>query len=79
MKLDLASHFFIKILIAKDTKKRNACNAARRGVRMSSCITKSGTKTGTKHDKPTKASNGQLCKNFRGLKLHQIKAKCQAS
>ena len=43
---------------------------------------------GTKHDKPTRTSAkikgvscscGQLCKNFRGLKLHQIKAKCQAS
>ena len=41
-----------------------------------------------KHDKSTRTSAkikgvscscGQLCKNFRGLKLHQIKAKCQAS
>ena len=55
---------------------------------MSSCNTKSGIRTGTKHDKPTRTSTkikgvscscGQLCKNFRGLKLHQIKAKCQAS
>ena len=61
--------FFINILIAK-------------------CITKSGIRTLTKHDKPTRTSTktkgvscscGQLCKNFRGLKLHQIKAKCQAS
>ena len=56
--------------------------------RMSSCNTKSAIRTGTKHDKPTKTSAktkgvscgcGQLCKNFRGLKLHQIKAKYQAS
>ena len=42
----------------------------------------------TKQDKPTITSAktkgvsyscGQLCKNFRDLKLHQIKAKCQAS
>ena len=55
---------------------------------MSSCITKSGIRTRTKRDKPTKTSDktkgvscscGQLCKNFRDLKLHQIKAKCQAS
>ena len=55
---------------------------------MSSCNTKSGIRTGTKQDKPTRTSTeikgvscscGQLCKNFRGLKLHQIKAKCQAS
>ena len=41
-----------------------------------------------KHDKPrmtsakikgVSCSCGQLCKNFRGLKLHQIKAKCLAS
>ena len=59
----------------------------RRG-RMNSCNTKSGIRTGTKQDKPTitsaktkgvSCSCGQLCKNFRGLKLHQIKAKCQAS
>ena len=39
-------------------------------------------------DKPTRTSTkikgvscscGQLCKNFRGLKLQQIEAKCQAS
>ena len=55
---------------------------------MSSCNTKSGIRTRTKQDKPTSSSTkikgvscscGQLCKNFRGLKLHQIKAKCQAS
>ena len=55
---------------------------------MSSCITKSGIRTRTKHEKPTRISAkakgvscscGQLCKNFRGLKLHQIKTKCQAS
>ena len=59
-----------------------------RGERMSSCNTKSGIRTGTNQDKPTRTSTkikgvscscGQLCKNFRGLKLHQIKAKCQAS
>ena len=58
------------------------------GGRMSSCNTKSGIRTGTNQDKPTRTSSkikgvscscGQLCKNFRGLKLHQIKAKCQAS
>ena len=86
----LESHFFINILIAKGTKKRDAPSAAWRGGggRMSSCITKSGIRTRTKHSKPTKVSSetkwvscscGQLCKNFRGLKLHQIKAKCQAS
>ena len=51
-------------------------------------ITKLEIRTGTKDDKPTRTSAktkgvscscGQLCKNFRGLKLHQIKAKCQAS
>ena len=56
--------------------------------RMSSCDTESWIRTGTKQDKPTRTSAkakgvlcscGQLCKNFRGLKLHQIKAKCQAS
>ena len=66
----------------------DAPSAARKGGRMSSCITKSGIRTGTKHDKPTRTSVetkgvscscGQLCKNFQGLKLHQIKAKCQAS
>ena len=55
---------------------------------MSSWNTKSGIRTGRKHDKPTRTfakikgvscSCGQLCENFRGLKLHQIKAKCQAS
>ena len=55
---------------------------------LSSCITTLGIRTGTKHDKPTRTSAetkgvscscGQLCKNFRDLKLHQIKAKCQAS
>ena len=59
-----------------------------KGVRMSSCNTKSGIRTGTKHEKPTRTSAkikgvpcicGQLCKNFRGLNLHQMKAKCQAS
>ena len=58
------------------------------GGRMSSCNTKSGIRTGMKQDKPKRTSAkskgvscscGQLCKNFRGLKLHQIKAKCQAS
>ena len=60
------------------------------GERMSSCsrVTKSGTRTGMKQDKQTRTSAktkgvscscGQLCKNFRGLKLHQIKANCQAS
>ena len=55
---------------------------------MSSCNTKSGIRTGTNQDKPTRISTkikgvscsyGQLCKNFRDLILHQIKAKCQAS
>ena len=55
---------------------------------MSSCITKSGIRTGTKHNKPAMTSAktkgvscscGHLCKNFSCLKLHQIKAKCQAS
>ena len=55
---------------------------------MSSCNTKSGIRTRTKQDKSTRTSAktkevscscGQLCKNFIGLKLHQIKAKCQAS
>ena len=55
---------------------------------MSSYNTKSEIRTGTKQDKRTRTSPktkgvsyscGQLCKNFRGLKLHQIKAKCQAS
>ena len=55
---------------------------------MSSCNAKLGIRTGTKQDKPTRTSDkikgvscscGQLCKSFRGLKLHQIKAKCQAS
>ena len=59
-----------------------------RGERMSSCITKSEIRTGTKHTKPTRTSIktkgvscscGQLRKNFRVLKLNQIKAKCQAS
>ena len=56
---------------------------------MSSCshVTKSGIRTRPKKDKQTRTSTetkgvpcscGQLCKNFRGLKLHQIKAKCQA-
>ena len=58
------------------------------GERTSSCDTKSGIRTGTKHNKPTTTSTkikgvscscGQLCKNFRGLKLHEIKARCQAS
>ena len=60
----------------------------RGGGRMSSCNTKLGIRTGTKQEKPTRTSDkikgvscscGQLCKSFRGLKLHQIKAKCQAS
>ena len=55
---------------------------------MSSCITKLRIRTRTKHDKQTRTSAkikgvscscGQLCKNFGGLKLHQIKAKCPAS
>ena len=57
---------------------------------MSSCsrVIKSRIRTRTKQDKKTRTSAktkgvsrscGQLCKNFRGLKLHQIKAKCQAS
>ena len=57
---------------------------------MSSCIIKSGIKTRTKNDKQTRSSAktkrvsvshscGQLCKNFRGLKLRQIKEKCQTS
>ena len=55
---------------------------------MSSCITKAGIRTGMKHDKETRTSTktkgvlcscGQLCKNFRGLKLHKIKPKSQAS
>ena len=29
--------------------------------------------------KGVSCSCGQLCKNFKGLKLHQIKAKCEAS
>ena len=50
--------------------------------------TKSEIRIGTNQDKPTRTSTkiqgvscscGQLCKNFRGLKLHQMKAKCQAS
>ena len=58
------------------------------GGRMSSCNTKLRIRTGTKQDKPTRTSTkiegvpcscGQLCKNFRGLKLNQIKAQCQAS
>ena len=80
----LASRFFIHYLIAKGTKKKDDPSAARKGGggRTSSCNTKS------KQDKPTRTSTkikgvscsgGQLCKNFRGLKLHQIKAKCQAS
>ena len=55
---------------------------------MSSCNTKSRIRTGKKQDKPTRTSAktkevscscGKLCKNFRGLKLHQLKAKCQTS
>ena len=42
---------------------------------MSSCNTKSRIRTGTR----VSCSCGQLCKNLRGLKLHQIKAKCQTS
>ena len=88
MKLRPSKPLFHSYLIAKGTKNRDAPSAARKGGRMSSCNTKSGTMTGTKQDKPTRTSTkikgvscscGQLCKNFRGLKLHQIKAKCQAS
>ena len=51
------SHFFIHILIAKGTKKRDAPSAARKGGRrMSSCNTKSGIRTETKQDKPTRTS-----------------------
>ena len=66
--------------MAKGTKKRNPPNAARKGDRE--------IRTGTKRDKQTRTSAktkgvscscGQLCKNFRDLKLHQMKAKCQAS
>ena len=89
-KWGLVSHFFIHISIAKGTKKGEAPSAARKGGgrRMSSCNTKSRIRTGTKQDKPTRTSAKakgvscscrQLCKNFRGLKLHQIKAKCQAT
>ena len=55
---------------------------------MSSCNTKSGIRTRTNQDKSTRTSTkikgvscscGQLCKNFRGPKLYQIKANCQAS
>ena len=72
-------------------KERNYPNAAgKEGGRMSSCshVTKSGIRTRPKKDKQTRTSAetkavscscGQLCKNFRDLKLHQIKAKCQAS
>ena len=88
MKLGASKPLFHSYLITKGTKKRDAPSAARKGGRMSSCNTKSGIRTGTKQDKPTRTSTkikgvsrscGQLCKNFRGLKLHQIKAKCQAS
>ena len=87
MKLGPSKPLF-NILIAKGSKKRDAPSAARKGGRMSSCITKSGIRTGMKHDKPTTTSAkikgvscncGQLFKTFRGLKLHQIKGKCQAS
>ena len=57
---------------------------------MSNCshATISGIRTGTNQDKQARTSAetkgvscncGQLCKKFRGLKLHQIKAKFQAS
>ena len=57
---------------------------------MSSCsrVTKSGIRTRMKQDKQTRTSArtkglscscGQLCKNFRHLKLHQKRAKCQTS
>ena len=60
------------------------------GERMSNCshATISGITTGTNQNKQTRTSTetkgvssscAPLCKNFRGLKLHQIKAKCQAS
>ena len=51
-------------------------------------LPKSGLRARTKQDKQTKTSAktkgvscscGQLCKTFRDLKLHQIKAICQAS
>ena len=87
MKLGPSKPLFHSYLIIKGTKNRDGPSAARKGGRMSSCNTKSGIRTGTKQDKPTRTSTkikgvscscGQLCKNFRGLKLHQIKAKCQA-
>ena len=57
---------------------------------MSTCslVTRSGKRTGTKQDKQTRTSAktkgmscscGQLYKNLRARKRHQIKAKCQAS
>ena len=80
-------YFSIHILIAEGTKKRDPLVLPERGGGgggMSSCNTKSGIRTGTKQDKLTRTSAktklvscscGQLCKNFRGLKLHQIKVK----
>ena len=88
MKLGPSKPLFHSYLIAKGTKKRDAPSAVRKGGRMSSCNTKSGIRTGTKQDKPIRTSTkikgvscscGQLCKNFRGLNLQEIKAKCQAS
>ena len=89
MKLGPRKPFFSKILIAKGTKRRNAPDSARKGgVRMSIWITKLGIRTRTKHHKQTRTSTktkgelcscGQICKNFRGLKLHQIKVKCLPS
>ena len=40
---------------------------------------KDRNETGQRKSKGVSCSCGQLCKYFRGLKLHQIKAKCQAS
>ena len=76
---------FYNITICTKTKRKMKTVMLNWG-RMSSCNTKSGIRTRTKHNKSTRTSAklkgvsgscGQLCKNFRGLKLHQIKAKCQ--
>ena len=56
MKQGPSKPFFHSYLIAKGTKKRDAPSAARKGGRMSSCNTKSGIRTGTKQDKPTRTS-----------------------
>ena len=76
----------VRIEMRKKGSKRGTASATRKGGGgVTSCIAKSGTRTRTKHDKPTRTSTktkgvscscGQFCKNFRGLKLHQIKAKC---